>query len=152
MSQIDAKRKIEKYRERRQKFARNALKHSTQSILGRDFRFTDSGNSTKMSEILGEFIEPYMEHVETLQSYKTLLTTAMVAWNCSLLPQNDQADFLKNSLLSLPESQRAIARNIIIEMITRKQRFFSQYRRMIVSYEASETLNGWHLSVASTLE
>ena len=37
-------------------------------------------------------------------------------------------------------------------MIARKQAYFSEYTRMIVNFELTETRDGYHLAVASTLE
>ena len=105
-----------------------------------------------MSVILKAFVEPYMEHVETLQSYQTVLTTAVVAWNLSLLPEEQRPAKLEDALEALHPSGRSDGKAIILGMIERKLRSFARYRRMIISYHAEEIPDGWHLSVVSTPE
>ncbi len=40
----------------------------------------------KMSKVLEEFVEPYMDMATDEQGYRTVLTLGMLAWNAALLP------------------------------------------------------------------
>ena len=43
-----------------------------------------------MSEVLREFVEPYLEFADTEEATRKLLTVAMVAWNASFLTEEEQ--------------------------------------------------------------
>jgi len=47
---------------------------------------------------------------------------------------------------------REDGRQLIKELMVRKERFFSQYRRMIIDFEVADTGGEWHLSVMSTAD
>jgi hypothetical protein len=78
-----------------------------------------------------------------------LLTTAIVAWNVMLFPEKDRSSKLDELLVILPENAREDGRQIIEELMVRKERFFSQHKRMIVDYEVSDIGSKRHLSVMS---
>lgn len=109
-----------------------------------------TSDGIKMSDVLEEFVEPYQQFAETEEAYRKLLTTAIVAWNVMLFPEKDRFSRLDELLDTLPEVVREDGRQIIKELMVRKERFFSQYRRMILDFEVKDTGNKWHLSVIST--
>lgn len=43
-------------------------------------------------------------------------------------------------------------KEIVKELIIRKQAYFSEYRRTIIDYELTETSTDYHLSTVSTLK
>ena len=104
----------------------------------------------KMSEVMEELVEPYREHAETKEAYRMLLTLAVVAWNMTLFPEKKRASMLDKLIVTLPEEVRADGKVIIEELMLRKERFFTEYRRMIIDFEVTDTGGGWHLSVMST--
>jgi len=105
----------------------------------------------KMSDVLEEFVEPYRQFAETKDAYRKLLAVAIVAWNVMLFPEKDRPSRLDQFLVILPEHVREEGRQIIEELMVRKQRFFSQHRRMIIDFEVAGTGGQWHLSVMSTI-
>lgn len=109
-----------------------------------------TGDGIKMSDVLEEFVKPYGQFAETKEAYRKLLTAAIVAWNVMLFPEKDRSSRLDELLATLPESVRKDGRQIIEELMMRKERFFSQYRRMIIDFEVEDTGGDWHLSVMST--
>jgi len=102
-----------------------------------------------MSEVLEEFVEPYEQFAETKEAYRKLLTTALVAWNVMLFPEKYRQSKLDDLLATLPDNVREEGRQVVEELMVRKERFFSQYKRMIVDYEVADVGNKWHLSVMS---
>ena len=101
----------------------------------------------KMSEVLEEFVEPYRELAETEEAYRNLITVAAIAWNVMLFNKKERLSWLDKLLLTLPEDEREGGREIIEELIVRKEMFFSQYRRMIIDFEVADIGREWHLSV-----
>lgn len=53
---------------------------------------------------------------------------------------------------AFPEEVRADARAIISELVERKERYFSEYKRMIIDYEVTDTGKDYHLVVISTAD
>lgn len=109
-----------------------------------------TSDGIKMSDVLEEFVEPYRQFAETKQAYRKLLTVAIVAWNVTLFAEKDRPSTLDELLVTLPERVRKDGREIIEELMVRKETFFSQHRRMIIDFEVADTGGEWHLSVMST--
>lgn len=109
-----------------------------------------TSDGVKMSEVLEDFVEPYRQFAETKDAYRKLLMLAITAWNVTLFAEKDRPSRLDELLVALPEDVREDGRQIIEELMARKQRFFSQHRRMIIDFEVTGTGQDWHLSVMST--
>ena len=109
-------------------------------------------DGVKMSEVLKEFIAPYREIANTEEAFRKLLVTAVIAWNTALFPTEERKTHLEKVLEAFPEEVRADGRAIISELIERKQRYFSEYKRMIIDYEVTDTEKGYHLVVISTAD
>ena len=103
----------------------------------------------KMSEVLEEFVKPYREHAETEEAYRNLLAVAVVAWNVMLFHEKERLPMLDELLLILPKDERELGIEIIEKLMVRKERFFSEYRRMIIDFEVGDIGREWHLSVIS---
>ncbi len=108
-----------------------------------------------MSAVLEAFIEPYIEVADTERAYRTLFTLAAAAWNIALFPlekQQQMLDDFLNNVRGVPASLREDTRAILMELIERKNVYFSENRRMILSWELTDTGRDYHLSVVSTLD
>jgi len=109
-----------------------------------------TSDGIKMSDVLEDFVEPYRQFAETKEAYWKLLSIAIIAWNATLIPEKDRLSRLDELLVALPEDAREDGRQIIEELMVRKEKLFSQYRRMIIDFELANTAGQWHLSVMST--
>lgn len=110
----------------------------------------------KMSKVLADFVEPYLEFADSDEAYRKLLALAIVAWNSSFLPEAEQHAAI-TSLFSAGISDetgelQAGLTDIVHTLIERKRRYFAQYQRRIIEYELIDTGPGYHLNVVSTLE
>jgi len=119
---------------------------------GKEVVFIESTDGVKMSEVLEAFIAPYMEFAETEESFKKLVTIAVIAWNAALLPRNAQTKAIDDVLTALPPETQADARSIIGDLMRRKRKYFGKNRRAIIDFEIIDTKEGFHLTVASTPE
>jgi hypothetical protein len=108
--------------------------------------------AAKMSEVLLDFLEPYQEYAPTTDAMHKLIVTALVAWNAALLPKAEQEKSLRKFSKSLPADAREDFNAIVKEMIERKDKYFAQYTRHIIDYELTETKDGHHISVISTVD
>jgi hypothetical protein len=122
------------------------------ALKGQQVVFKSSGE--KMSEVLEEFIEPYVESATTPEAYQKLIALAIIAWNAALLEETERQNLITRSI----EAIRATAgkewkkdlQDFLATLIERKQRYFANNKRYILNYHLSETKKGYHLAVIST--
>ncbi|MEW6608541.1 MAG: hypothetical protein AB1414_14035 [bacterium] len=147
-----AKRKTKKKRKKCQsKYGSLIDKLKEKDLLeGKKVVFQPS-REVKMSEEIENFVEPYIEFVNTYEDYNKLISLAVVAWNAALLPEHKRKDMLNEIIANLSFSDTESLREIIETMIDRKRRYFSDNKRFVVEYHLSELRKGFHLSIASTL-
>jgi hypothetical protein len=81
-----------------------------------------------------------------------LLATAVVAWNAALCSAKERKTYVDKILEALPEEARADGRAAISELVERKERHFSEYKRMIIDYEVTDRGKDYHLMVVSTID
>ena len=109
-----------------------------------------SFDGIKMSKVMEKFVEPYYEVVKNEEEYRRLLTVAIIAWNATLMAENERAPTLRRLLVTLSEELRTDAMEIIKELMVRKEKYFPEYRRGFIDYELTVSPGGWQLSVVST--
>jgi hypothetical protein len=110
----------------------------------------------KMSELLEQFAEPYMENVTiTNQGLHKLYTLCVMAWNAALLPDNEQEaviDKLVNAYITRgTEADRRTFRRLVESMVERKKTHFPNVKRAILSFDLRDMGDTYYLNVASTL-
>ena len=109
----------------------------------------------KMSEVLEEFVEPYLDAAHNHSQREKLFSIAIIAWNLAILPESDRQSminkFLKEALNTNDPLTRQDTKGILDELIARKQKFFANNQRLIVDFELQDTGSSFHLSVASML-
>jgi hypothetical protein len=108
----------------------------------------------KMSEVLEAFIEPYMDQAVTGDALRKLLALGVLAWNAALVPDDRRRKMIDGALEGLPKlpiDARTEVRALVNTMIERKEAFFPSNRRAIITFDLTDTGEGYHLSVASTL-
>jgi hypothetical protein len=116
----------------------------------------ESGGEEKMSEVLKDFIEPYLEFADTEEAQRKLLTLAVMAWNASFLPEKEQQDMIDRVLdAGIPTANEELKtglKDIVNMLIARKKVYYSEYTRKIIDFELTDRGRDYHLSVASTLK
>jgi hypothetical protein len=153
MGSSKPKRKVRNRRgQRRLTIGEDLQKKVRDRMDGKEVTIIESADGVKMSEVLKAFIQPYMDFADTEESFKKLVTIAVVAWNISLLPRSEQVKSVNDLLKSLPPDVRADTKSILRELMRRKKKYFAEFRRMIIEFEVVDTKNGFHLTVISTPE
>ncbi len=111
-----------------------------------------TNSAEKMSEILHEFISPYLRPEYNLQRRKSILGLAAIAWNSALLvdKQLNVDDFLEKSLIDHDAETKEDVKKFVHELIARKIEYFSDIKRLIVNFEITESGEEYNISVAST--
>jgi hypothetical protein len=105
----------------------------------------------KMSEVLGEFIRPYVEADESEQQFEALVQIATIVWNATLLPARERGEALRELESLVPPEGREGMKDLVTDMIRRKETHFADITRGIVDVQVTWTPTGPHLSVMSTL-
>ena len=149
-----AKRRRRCGRKRKQTPFESLNRGLEQGPLRKDKFIIETGGTTKMSELLTDFVEPYFEFAGTDAAHRKLLTLAIAAWNTSLLPEEEQQDMVDKVLRTMPatsEELKTELRETLKVLIARKQARFSEYTRTILDFELIDMGEGYHLSIASTL-
>jgi hypothetical protein len=106
----------------------------------------------KMSEVLLEFVEPYLSECRTEEELKKLFTVALVAWNAALVTGAPRTELIQGALQVVPPEVRPDMQAFIEELIRRKETFFADNKRMMMDYQLTMTPNGPHVSVISTFD
>jgi hypothetical protein len=104
----------------------------------------------KMSEVLGRFIEPYLEIVGK-DNIKKLVDMAVMAWNAALLPASERRDFMHELIAQTSPEDAGPVRAFMEELIQSKLTHFADNKRIIMSYEVVLNAHNFSLNVASTL-
>jgi hypothetical protein len=155
-----SKKKGKKSRSRRRRppvsrHSKLISKMEKQGLLEDTVLIHEPSGKEKMSEVLEEFAQPYLDLVDdSLEMQNKVIAMAVLAWNSTLLPRKERKAALEDlfSNLSLQDEEaEEDGRQVLKDMIKRKTRYFRANKRFILSYDMSKTKEGFYLSVASTL-
>jgi hypothetical protein len=105
----------------------------------------------RMSDVLEEFIEPFIPLVPGPEGFRKLVSVAVIAWNAALLPDDERNALIEKAMDAASEDVRDDLEQVLADMIHRKLAFFADNRRTILSYQLTPGPRGPHLSVLSTL-
>lgn len=114
-------------------------------------------NLPKMSEVLIEYIEPFLAGKENYQEYSNFLKIAVMSWNMSLVSEEKGQELLKTLFpgnSSDPEEiedEKEVQR-IVKKLIKRKLKFFTEEKRFITDFKLTENSGRFHISVASSFK
>ena len=105
----------------------------------------------KMSEVLLEFADPYIEYWDDEDHLNKILTLCVIGWGLAIMPIDQRGDLIEKTLKTLPEEARADGRALFEMMIDRKEMYFADNNRWIISHTLTMTPKGPHVDVVSTL-
>lgn len=107
----------------------------------------------KMSEVLEDFIKPYLEAIDGYKRQRSFITVAVIAWNLAILPEAARQP-VKDGLQSqldqdgLPADQEFLD-TLLDELMERKFQYFADNHRLIMDFQFEDAGDQYHLSVAS---
>lgn len=109
----------------------------------------------KMSEVILDFAEPLLSMASNDEEIKKSIGLAILIWNLSLLPTEGQSEQLEQFWPSLQadsgDEHVEDARSIVASLLKRKELHFQDHKRAILDYHISDTRDGLHLDVVSTV-
>lgn len=109
----------------------------------------------KTSEVLIEFVKPFLDKVNTHQRREALFRLAIISWNIAIVPENERQKMLEMTIKTFcnkhdPEFTKD-TRILIEELIERKLTLFADYNRLITGFELDDRPDSFHISVASVI-
>jgi hypothetical protein len=104
-----------------------------------------------MSEVLLDFIDPYRNDTMSEFQLRTLIATGALAWNTAMLAQQSRGEILNGAVRDAISEGAEEFREILSEMIERKQRYFAHVKRFVLGYQLTMTPDEPHLDVLSSL-
>jgi len=130
----------------------NRLKDKVSKISGfeHDLIIQDSSQE-KMSEVLLEYGEPFLDSIDPQDraEHEKAIQLSMMLWNCAIMQDDPKKrKEVKKTLKALISD--AESKSVVLHMLDRKRLMFPNNKRIIVSYELTETQRGFHLHVVST--
>lgn len=105
----------------------------------------------KMSEVLLDFAEPFLETL-TDEQFEAGINFAAVCWNISFLPQKEQQKLLRSLVDELGRSDplaRLDVEDCARMLLERRRTLFADDRRMIVNYKVIDEGDSHRLLVMS---
>jgi len=151
MASKSTKNKYKRKKNKKKKYNGLVNKLKKNGLLDNKKLVFEPYGEVKMSDILLEYVEPYMDSVKTDEEYKKLFTVAMIAWNVSFLPEDEQKKTISNFKTCFPPPLQNDFIKIVNMMIERKNTYFSEYKRKIIDYTLKDLGDEINISVASTL-
>jgi hypothetical protein len=106
----------------------------------------------KMSEVLEDFVEPYLGLAHDYDSCNRLYGIAAIAWNMALFPPDTRQKRLDEACKGIDGQDFEDVKTLIAELVQRKERYFSDNRRAVVSFDLADQGDSYYLSVMSTLD
>ena len=107
-----------------------------------------------MSDVLEEFVTPYLDFTIGFSERQKLFALAIFAWNLALMPEQERPTIIRQMMnQGLVENDPLIRqdiREVINELIDRKKTHFADNKRYIIEFELQDLGDQFHLSVAST--
>jgi hypothetical protein len=109
----------------------------------------------KMSEILIEFVKPFLDKANSHQRREALFSVAVVSWNLAIVPENERQKMLKMMSKKLRNKQdpefAKDTQSLIEEFIERKLTFFADNNRFITGFELDDRSDSFYISVSSII-
>lgn len=135
------------------------LQHKVKEIAGEEVSRNMVFNSpdvNKMSEVLQEFVAPYVQTTPSISELDNFLKIAVLAWNIALTSPEERQIALDQIFAEMTSStdQDIVEglKSLVQELIDRKDCYFGSCQRGITSFDLQDRGDSYFLSVASALE
>ncbi len=159
-----AKKTTNKLQRKKEKAAYERFKQRIVSDPdNQNIKFIDNPKHLKkISEVLIDFIQPLLEDTENNEESIMLVEIGIMAWNMSLLPEEQGKTMLQKMLSSDNEQGMNLFKDddsaakkeferLMKKLLKRKLKYFAEEKRFITDFQITENGDNFHLSVASTI-
>lgn len=107
-----------------------------------------------MSDAITQLIEPYKEDAPDYDSFSNLVTFGCIAWNTSILPEDQRTEALIKMVDVIPGKleDRLEILSLLGELMERKRKLFPNVSRAIIEHKVTDRGGDLHIAIASTME
>jgi hypothetical protein len=145
---VGRKSRAKRLRRQQMTAAQQVLVERVQRSLPEDrYKIVQRRAGRRVSEILMEFAEPWLDHVETDDQRRVVISIAVLAWNLARLPDSERRD-AKN--LEMAEKVGEAGMSILNEMIARKLILYPEEKRIILDFEITADGGRMRVDVATS--
>jgi len=112
----------------------------------------DADGLEKMSDVIHRFAEPLQDENGDVPA--NMLRFAILVWNASLLLKDEQEEAFRDIIKSLPGKERGVREGALLAiamLLERKEKYFSDNKRVIIDYDIAETEDMLNLNIVSTV-
>lgn len=130
------------------------LKYSIQrksSKSGIEVKFVDRENVEKMSDILEDFVSPFIRKLKKIHQVERFFKLAITVWNLTFLPEELQQLTINKMIETVSQDEKDIQGDlgeIINALVERKKRYFSHVNRIITDFSLSKAGGEYNIAVA----
>jgi ABC-type iron transport system FetAB ATPase subunit len=119
---------------------------------GKEHKVIRDSSLERMSDILLEYGDPLFDGINTdnKKEYEKAIMMSIRLWNCAIMQEEPEGKKEIEKMLK-PMMPDAESKSVVRYMLGRKHEMFPKNKRMIMNYELTETADGFHLTVASTI-
>jgi hypothetical protein len=106
----------------------------------------------KMSDVIHRFAEPLKDENGDVPA--NMLHFAILVWNASLLPKDEREEAFREIIKALPGKERGVREGALLAigmLLERKEKYFSDNKRIIIDYDITETKDMLNLNIVSTV-
>jgi hypothetical protein len=126
---------------------RRAAKPKREELRLRERSAQSGVGKPKVSELLREFMDPYLECAESDEDLERLMTIGTAAWNAGILEMEDGK--LPDKLIENLESGPIEQKEFFLELLERKKKWFPEFNQIILEYNLTPSPSGHQLIVVS---
>ncbi|MCX6060589.1 MAG: hypothetical protein NTW69_20920 [Chloroflexi bacterium] len=143
-------------RKRKKKAVSSMLEALADKVISKGrvdkFLFNPKGEIS-MSDAISQIIKPYVNDAPDYNSFNILVTFACLAWNTSILPEEQRNEAIGKMVDVIPGKMedRIETLALLAELMERKRKLFPNITRVIMEYKVTDTGNDFHIAIASTL-
>ena len=129
------------------------MKHKVGEWFGIEHEVIRDSSLERMSEILREYADPFLNIVDTdsKAEYEKAIMISIMFWNYSIVKEASSKEQKKIEKMLRPMMSDVESKYIIEYMLDRKRQMYPDNKRMIMSYEVTETSDSYNLYVVSTM-
>ena len=105
-----------------------------------------------MSDVIHRFAEPLRDENGDIPA--NMLRFAILVWNASLLSKDKQEEAFRDIMKASSRKERGIREGALLAiamLLERKEKYFSDNKRVIIDYDITETEDMLNLNVVSTV-
>ncbi|MEW6029544.1 MAG: hypothetical protein ACOYZ8_09840 [Chloroflexota bacterium] len=144
-------------RKRKKHADKNLLENFSEEVMSehKDMKFLlNPKGEISMSDAISQLIEPFRDDAPNFDSFSNLVTFGCIAWNTSILSENQRNEALEKMIDLIPGKMedRLEILNLLGELMERKRRLFPNNTRTIIEHKVTDRGNDFHIAIASTME